>query len=116
MVIAPRPMRETSRVPRWAFLTVPSFAVEVASGELMARSKARISRRWDPLLREVLAGCPTLPVPGSRLVVVETRNEVQDFLTSRRAAITPEQAGVPSYGARRVPGLGSVRCSVCGAW
>jgi hypothetical protein len=36
---------------------------------------------------------------------VETRKEIQDFLPSRRAAITPEQAGVPSYGARRVPGL-----------
>jgi transcriptional regulator with XRE-family HTH domain len=36
---------------------------------------------------------------------VETRKEIQEFLTSRRAAITPEQAGVPSYGARRVPGL-----------
>jgi transcriptional regulator with XRE-family HTH domain len=44
-------------------------------------------------------------VPGSRLVVVETKKEIQAFLTSRRAAITPEQAGVPSYGARRVPGL-----------
>ena len=38
-------------------------------------------------------------------MVVETKKEIQAFLTSRRAAITPEQAGVPSYGARRVPGL-----------
>jgi transcriptional regulator with XRE-family HTH domain len=36
---------------------------------------------------------------------VETKKEIQEFLTSRRAAITPEQAGVASYGARRVPGL-----------
>jgi transcriptional regulator with XRE-family HTH domain len=36
---------------------------------------------------------------------VETKKEIQEFLTSRRAAITPEQAGGPSYGARRVPGL-----------
>jgi transcriptional regulator with XRE-family HTH domain len=36
---------------------------------------------------------------------VETKKEIQEFLTSRRAAITPEQAGVPSYGPRRVPGL-----------
>jgi len=40
-----------------------------------------------------------------RLGVVETKKEIQEFLTSRRAAVTPEQAGVPSYGARRVPGL-----------
>src|SRR6478736_89058 len=31
--------------------------------------------------------------------------ELSQFLTSRRAKITPEQAGLPSYGRRRVPGL-----------
>jgi transcriptional regulator with XRE-family HTH domain len=36
---------------------------------------------------------------------VETKKEIQEFLTSRRAALTPEQAGLPTYGARRVPGL-----------
>ena len=30
---------------------------------------------------------------------------LQDFLTAKRAAITPEQAGLASSGARRVPGL-----------
>src|ERR1700730_7274335 len=33
------------------------------------------------------------------------RKEIREFLTSRRARITPEQAGLTSYGARRVPGL-----------
>jgi len=34
------------------------------------------------------------------------RNEIRDFLTSRRARITPERAGLPAYGGnRRVPGL-----------
>jgi transcriptional regulator with XRE-family HTH domain len=33
-------------------------------------------------------------------------SEIRDFLTSRRARVTPEQAGVPTYGGvRRVPGL-----------
>jgi transcriptional regulator with XRE-family HTH domain len=33
-------------------------------------------------------------------------SEIRDFLTSRRARITPEQAGVPTFnGVRRVPGL-----------
>jgi transcriptional regulator with XRE-family HTH domain len=37
---------------------------------------------------------------------VGTRNEIQEFLTSRRARITPEQAGLPAYGSnRRVAGL-----------
>jgi transcriptional regulator with XRE-family HTH domain len=36
---------------------------------------------------------------------VETKSEIREFLTSRRARITPEQAGLASYGPRRVPGL-----------
>ncbi len=32
-------------------------------------------------------------------------SDIAEFLTSRRARITPEQAGLPSYGKRRVPGL-----------
>ncbi|WP_433201788.1 helix-turn-helix transcriptional regulator [Dactylosporangium sp. CS-047395] len=36
---------------------------------------------------------------------MSNRAEVRDFLTSRRAKITPEQAGLPVAGQRRVPGL-----------
>src|SRR6266566_3710381 len=39
---------------------------------------------------------------------MDRRTEIRDFLTSRRARITPEQAGLkvsPLAGARRVPGL-----------
>jgi hypothetical protein len=37
---------------------------------------------------------------------VDARNEIREFLTSRRARITPEQAGLPAYGSnRRVAGL-----------
>jgi transcriptional regulator with XRE-family HTH domain len=36
---------------------------------------------------------------------VDNKAEVREFLVSRRAKITPEQAGVPTYGRRRVPGL-----------
>ena len=37
---------------------------------------------------------------------MDTRNEIREFLTSRRARITPEQAGLQWYGEnRRVPGL-----------
>jgi transcriptional regulator with XRE-family HTH domain len=32
-------------------------------------------------------------------------NDIAEFLTSRRAKITPQQAGLPTYGNRRVPGL-----------
>jgi transcriptional regulator with XRE-family HTH domain len=38
---------------------------------------------------------------------MDTKREIQEFLTSRRARITPEQAGVRTFGSgpRRVPGL-----------
>lgn len=36
---------------------------------------------------------------------MDNRSETRDFLISRRAKITPERAGLPSYGSRRVPGL-----------
>lgn len=36
----------------------------------------------------------------------QIRGDIRDFLTSRRARVTPEQAGLPSYGGtRRVAGL-----------
>ena len=41
-----------------------------------------------------------------RVEAMDNRTEVRDFLTSRRARITPEQAGLPLYGTnRRVAGL-----------
>jgi transcriptional regulator with XRE-family HTH domain len=36
---------------------------------------------------------------------VDNRSEVRDFLTTRRARLTPEQVGLPETGSRRVPGL-----------
>ena len=37
---------------------------------------------------------------------MDTRDEIKEFLTTRRARITPDQAGLPSYGGRRrVKGL-----------
>jgi hypothetical protein len=36
---------------------------------------------------------------------MDNREEVREFLTSRRARITPERAGLPSGPRRRVPGL-----------
>ncbi len=36
---------------------------------------------------------------------MDNRQEVREFLTTRRARITPDQAGLPVTGTRRVPGL-----------
>src|SRR6185503_17968275 len=42
---------------------------------------------------------------GATLRLVDTKQEIREFLASRRARITPDQAGLASYGRRRVPGL-----------
>jgi transcriptional regulator with XRE-family HTH domain len=36
---------------------------------------------------------------------VDSRNEIREFLATRRARIAPQQAGLATYGRRRVPGL-----------
>ncbi len=36
---------------------------------------------------------------------MSTKDEVREFLVSRRANVTPQQAGIPGFGERRVPGL-----------
>ena len=53
----------------------------------------------------VLPVHPTSRAARRTVDVVDNRVEVREFLTSRRAKITPEQAGLPAAGQRRVPGL-----------
>ena len=36
---------------------------------------------------------------------MDSRNDIREFLPTRRARITPQQAGLATYGRRRVPGL-----------
>jgi transcriptional regulator with XRE-family HTH domain len=36
---------------------------------------------------------------------VDPKNDIREFLTSRRARVTPDAVGLPGYGPRRVPGL-----------
>jgi transcriptional regulator with XRE-family HTH domain len=36
---------------------------------------------------------------------MDPKHDIREFLTSRRARVTPEQVGLPGYGPRRVPGL-----------
>jgi transcriptional regulator with XRE-family HTH domain len=39
------------------------------------------------------------------LEIVDARDDIREFLTSRRARLTPDQVSLPDHGARRVPGL-----------
>ncbi|MBX7430718.1 helix-turn-helix transcriptional regulator [Mycobacterium sp. Y57] len=36
---------------------------------------------------------------------MDSKSDIRDFLTTRRAKVTPQQVNLPSYGKRRVPGL-----------
>jgi len=69
-------------------------------------------------MKPELTGCVTGPgVPGNgstpiagagnrSLAGVDSRNDIREFLATRRARITPQQAGLATYGGRRrVPGL-----------
>jgi transcriptional regulator with XRE-family HTH domain len=61
---------------------------------------------WERLSFQVLTGPPRTAGAERTVVVMDNRGEIRDFLTSRRARITPEQAGLPAYGStRRVTGL-----------
>src|SRR5947208_1905207 len=53
----------------------------------------------------VLAGNPSHVCVNHRRADVDSRAEVREFLLSRRAKISPQQAGLPEVGNRRVPGL-----------
>src|SRR3954470_19504424 len=68
--------------------------------------KPRSGRSYQTRSRQVLAEPPSPNRGGRSVAIVDNRAEVRDFLASRRAKITPEQAGLTLYGRnRRVPGL-----------
>src|SRR3954464_4018234 len=48
---------------------------------------------------------PLRRVRGGTLDHVDPAKDIAEFLTSRRAKVTPEHVGLPSYGPRRVKGL-----------
>src|SRR4051794_22278826 len=106
MAIVPSPMRETSSPPsEMCFMT--TF---LSDGEAVVTASCFVQESRSSLEVRVPVGRGTGRVPqegASRVyaALVDTKKEIRDFLTSRRARITPEQAGLRSYGSRRVPGL-----------
>src|SRR6202043_1964245 len=54
-------------------------------------------------------GNGSTPIAGAgdrSLAGVDSRNDIREFLATRRARITPQEAGLATYGGRRrVPGL-----------
>jgi hypothetical protein len=49
-----------------------------------------------------------MPEEGSSVAIVDHRKDVRDFLVSRRARVSPEQASLP-------PTADIAECRVCGA-
>ena len=57
-------------------------------------------------MRQVLTGPPSTLSRSHSVGAMDPRNDIREFLVSRRARITPQQAGLPIYGGnRRVKGL-----------
>ena len=71
----------------------------------MGSSKPASPTPGKSLLMGVLIGHPRPPGPRRSVVAVDNRSEVREFLTSRRAKVTPQQVGLPETFHRRVPGL-----------
>jgi transcriptional regulator with XRE-family HTH domain len=57
------------------------------------------------LLNGVPAGHPRNEAAGRTLLGVDNRTDAREFLVSRRAKLTPQQANLPAGTNRRVPGL-----------
>lgn len=57
-------------------------------------------------VEQVLPEPPSPPAGGRRVLFMDAKDEIREFLASRRARISPEQAKLPAYGGnRRVAGL-----------
>lgn len=61
---------------------------------------------WQSVAIQALTGTPWSSAAGRTVVCMDNRNEIRQFLSTRRARLTPDQAGLPNFGGvRRVPGL-----------
>src|SRR5579864_3332853 len=90
--------------------TPPSRFRACASSSILPSSLRALKQVRALRDRPCRSRYPQAPSRGTRRSyarAVDTRAEIREFLTSRRARITPEQAGLRTYGtgSRRVPGL-----------
>jgi len=61
---------------------------------------------WGVSYPRYQPGPPTAVGSAVAFCGVDNKDEIRDFLASRRAKISPEQSGLPTFGEnRRVPGL-----------
>src|SRR5258708_7760489 len=120
MVMAPRPIRETRRLPSVACCIgeLVSFSRASKTGHQRraaisispTSSQHRFTTTGQALRKGVLAGPPSGRWAGPTLDLMDekeaARAAVREFLTTRCARVTPADAGLPAQGTRRrVKGL-----------
>jgi transcriptional regulator with XRE-family HTH domain len=85
-----------------------AFGLRCGSGLCSAATRPvkRPPRAREDVLIRVLIGPVSAGASGRSVEDVDHRKDIQEFLTTRRAQLTPEQAGLASFGdKRRVTGL-----------
>ena len=105
------PMPRPAPVMSQTFLSlmwVNFFLVDVphpASSAVALSTQPASAARWQTLMRGVLAGTPSQAGPlvqwqtwQARRDPAGVRGEIRAFLSTRRARISPAQAGLPVYG------------------
>ena len=112
--------RSSTRTSPGAYMTTPRIAAAPLRRLVAPRSRCGPrgpttssqpagSARRESLSMGALTGHPSRASAAARtrptLDDVDNRQEVREFLTTRRARITPDQVGLPTAGTRRVPGL-----------
>ncbi len=102
--------RSSTRTSPGAYIIVARIIVLLRKGAGQFRRGLTVQvtpfRRIPALPVQTCTGGASHAGNARRSVVeVDNRTEVREFLLSRRAKITPQQAGLPDIGQRRVPGL-----------
>jgi transcriptional regulator with XRE-family HTH domain len=73
---------------------------------VMAASQPGPTRVEKVMVFQVMTEPPTASRTGPSVDGVDNRDDVREFLATRRARLTPQAVGLPTHGAnRRVPGL-----------
>src|SRR3954453_12187279 len=110
MVMAPRPRRETSRPPsEMCFMvSLPGCgAVSVMAGARCGELQSRRVADGQGVTGDGVNASDSLAREAApKFKPMDNRDDIREFLTSRRERITPAEAGLPDFGGRRrVKGL-----------
>src|SRR4051794_5973222 len=110
MVMAPRPRRETSRPPsEMCFMvSLPGCgAVSVMAGARCGELQSRRVADGQGVTGDGVNARNSLRTGAApRFEPMDYRDDLREFLTSRRERLSPQEAGLPDFGGRRrVKGL-----------